>query len=181
MDGNGRIHRYLIHDVLAKAGFTPKGIVLPVSAVILASLDEYISTLEQFSRPLNQRTDYNPDVPDSPARGNDALYFRYPDLTVQAEFLYKALECTVTRDLEQEIDFLLGFDRASRALNNLLDWPGHTLALFIRVVRENGGSLSTNKRKSHFTWMREEEIREAEVLVREAFSCAAIRGSKGHA
>jgi hypothetical protein len=32
MDGNGRIHRYLIHEVLANAGFTPRGIVLPVSA-----------------------------------------------------------------------------------------------------------------------------------------------------
>ncbi|WP_243391567.1 Fic family protein [Pseudohalioglobus lutimaris] len=30
MDGNGRIHRYLIHEVLAKAGFA-SGIVLPMS------------------------------------------------------------------------------------------------------------------------------------------------------
>lgn len=41
MDGNGRIHRYRIHDVLAKAGFTPERIVLPVSAVILANLTQY--------------------------------------------------------------------------------------------------------------------------------------------
>jgi Fic family protein len=170
MDGNGRIHRYLIHDVLAKAGFTPRGIVLPVSAVILANLDEYIATLEQFSRPINQLTDFNPDQPQLPASGNDAVYFRYPDLTAQAEFLYKALERTVTHDLEQEIDFLLGFDRASKALNNLLDWPAHSLELFIRVVRENGGSLSANKRKSHFGWMQEEEVRRAEGLVLEAFA-----------
>jgi len=37
MDGNGRLHRFLIHDVLSSSGFTPKGIVLPVSAVILAN------------------------------------------------------------------------------------------------------------------------------------------------
>lgn len=170
MDGNGRIHRYLIHDVLAKAGFTPRGIVLPVSAVILANLDEYIATLEQFSRPINQLTHFDPDQPQLPASGNDAVYFRYPDLTAQAEFLYKALKRTVTHDLEQEIDFLLGFDRASKALNNLLDWPAHSRELFIRVVRENGGSLSANKRKSHFAWMRPEEIQAAEVLVVQAFA-----------
>lgn len=169
-DGNGRIHRYLIHDVLAKAGFTPRGIVLPVSAVILANLDEYIATLEQFSRPLNRRTAFDPDHIDLPATGNDAVYFRYPDLTAQAEFLYKALERTVTEDLGKEIDFLLGFDQASKALNHLLDWPGHSLELFIRVVRDNGGTLSSNKRKSHFEWMREDEIKDAETLVNQAFA-----------
>jgi len=170
MDGNGRIHRYLIHDVLAKAGFTPRGIVLPVSAVILANLDEYIATLEQFSRPINLLTHFDPDQPLLPATGNDAVYFRYPDLTAQAEFLYKALERTVTHDLEQEIEYLLGFDRASKALNNLLDWPAHSLELFIRVVHENGGKLSANKRKSHFDWMRDDEIQAAETQVVAVFN-----------
>ncbi|MEX2132227.1 MAG: Fic family protein, partial [Pseudohongiellaceae bacterium] len=169
-DGNGRIHRYLIHDVLAKAGFTPRGIVLPVSSVILTNLDDYIATLEQFSRPLNQRTHFDPGQLDLPATGNDAVYFRYPDLTAQAEFLYKALQHTVTHDLQQEIDYLLGFDRASKALNNLLDWPGHSLELFIRVVQENGGTLSANKRRGHFEWMRDDEIKAAESLVSAAFT-----------
>ena len=34
-DGNGRIHRYLVHHVLAETGFSPKGVVFPVSAAIL--------------------------------------------------------------------------------------------------------------------------------------------------
>jgi hypothetical protein len=36
-DGNGRIHRFLIHNILAKRGFTPKGIMFPVSAAMLSS------------------------------------------------------------------------------------------------------------------------------------------------
>jgi hypothetical protein len=170
MDGNGRIHRYLVHDVLAKAGFTPRGLVLPVSAVILANIDEYITTLEQFSRPLNQLTDYNPDDPELPATGNDGVYFQYQDLTVQAEFLYRALERAVTYDLQKEIDFLLGFDRASKALNLMLDWPAHSMDTFIRVVQSNDGVLSGNKRKSHFSWMKEDEIVRAEQAVRAAFA-----------
>ncbi|GAB3282717.1 Fic family protein [Parahaliea aestuarii] len=103
MDGNGRIHRYLIHEVLANAGFTPKGIVLPVSAVILAKLNEYVAVLQAFSSPLRERTQYAPATPDLPATGNDAVYFRFFDATVQAEFLYRALERTVEEDLQQEI------------------------------------------------------------------------------
>ncbi len=170
MDGNGRIHRYLIHEVLANAGFTPRGIVLPVSAVILATLDEYIAVLESFSRPLRQRTEYLPDAPDTPATGNGAVYFRYFDATKQAEFLYRTLERTVEEDLQQEINFLLGFDRACQKLNQLLDWPNHSLELFVRVVHQNDGTLSKTKKQSHFTWMTEAEVGEAEAIVAQAFS-----------
>lgn len=170
MDGNGRIHRYLIHDVLANAGFTPKGIVLPVSAVILANLDEYIDVLESFSKPIRARTQYSPDTPEIPATGNDAVYFRYFDATEQAEFLYKALERTVEQDLQTEIDFLLGFDKACQALNQLLDWPDHSLELFVRVVHQNSGQLSKTKQQSHFHWMTPDEIKQAEDLVRQAFA-----------
>jgi hypothetical protein len=170
MDGNGRIHRYLIHEVLANAGFTPRGIVLPVSAVILANLDEYIAVLGSFSGPLLQRTDYSPDTPEMPAIGNDAVYFRYFDATEQAEFLYKTLQRTVEEDLQQEVNFLLGFDRACRQLNQLLDWPDHSLALFVRVVHQNDGTLSKTKKQSHFSWMTESEISEAEAIVASAFS-----------
>ena len=34
-DGNGRIHRFLLHHVLAHNHFGPEGIILPISAVIL--------------------------------------------------------------------------------------------------------------------------------------------------
>lgn len=170
MDGNGRIHRYLIHEVLAKGGFTPRGIVLPISAVILANLDNYIEVLEQYSRPLRQMTDYSPDTPEIPAKGNDAVFFRFFDATEQAEFLYRALERTVEEDLQEEIDFLLGFDRACVALNDLLDWPDHSMELFIRLVHQNGGTLSNTKRKKSFYWLTDEEVEEAEAVVREAFT-----------
>jgi hypothetical protein len=170
MDGNGRIHRYLIHEVLANAGFTPRGIVLPVSAVILANLNEYVGVLERYSHPLLQRTDYSPDTPDVPARGNDAVYFKYFDATEQAEFLYHALERTVEEDLQQEIDFLLCFDRARQLLNELLDWPNHSLELFVRVVHQNDDTLCKTKREKHFDWMTDAEVSEAEAIVAQAFA-----------
>ena len=169
MDGNGRIHRYLIHHILAQAGFTPRGIVLPVSAVILANLDRYVECLEMFSKPLVAKTQYDPAAPDIPAAGNDTVYFRYFDATPQAEFLYWALERTVTEDLPREIDFLSGYDRARTTLNERLDWPRNTLGLFIRLVHQNEGRLSATKRRSHFDWMTDEELDESEKLVRQSF------------
>jgi Fic/DOC family len=169
LDGNGRLHRYLIHEQLSTAGFTPKGIILPVSAVILAHLDRYKDTLEAFSRQVLKLTSYEPTVPTAPATGNDAVYFRYFDATEQACFLYDALERTVEHDLDEEISFLLGFDRARAALSTIADWPAHSLETFIRVVRQNGGRLSINKRKAHFDWMTEEEIARFERIVERAF------------
>ncbi len=170
LDGNGRLHRYLIHEQLSTAGFTPKGIILPVSAVILAHLDRYQETLEAFSKHVRDRTDYDPQVPTAPATGNDPVYFRYFDATEQASFLYDALERTVEHDLDAEISFLLGFDRAQAALSSIADWPAHSLDIFIRVVRQNEGRLSANKRKAHFEWMTDEEIAHFEAIVERAFS-----------
>lgn len=170
MDGNGRLHRFLIHDALSAGGFTPKGIVLPVSAVILANQKEYVDALEHFSRPLRARTAYNPEVPAAPATGNDALYFRFFDATAQASFLYWALERTVEHDLVDEVAYLIGFDTAHTALRGLLDWPAQSLDLFIRLVHQNQGSLSKTKRESHFAWMTDAELQRAEPEVVRAFA-----------
>lgn len=169
MDGNGRLHRFLIHDALSASGFTPKGIVLPVSAVILANQKEYVDALERFSQPLRGRTSYNPDAPDAPATGNDAVYFRFFDATAQASFLYWALERTVERDLVDEVSFLLGFDAAHTALRGMIDWPAHSLDLFIRLVHQNNGQLSKTKQESHFRWMTDDEVRQAEAQVAQSF------------
>ena len=41
IDGNGRLHRWLIHQVLAAAGYNPPGVVFPVSAAILRNIQSY--------------------------------------------------------------------------------------------------------------------------------------------
>ncbi len=113
---------------------------------------------------------YDPDVPAAPAKGNDAVYVRYFDATEQASFLYDALERTVEHDLDEEISYLLGFDRARSALTNVTDWPAHSLDLFIRVVHQNGGTLSATKRASHFTWMTDDDVNRFQAIVEGAFT-----------
>ncbi len=50
-DGNGRIHRYMIHHILTRMGYTKRGMIFPVSAAILNRIDEYQSILESYSSP----------------------------------------------------------------------------------------------------------------------------------
>ena len=51
-DGNGRLHRYLIHHMLAVRGFNPPGVVFPVSSAILDHIDGYRRVLETYSQRL---------------------------------------------------------------------------------------------------------------------------------
>lgn len=44
MDGNGRLHRFMIHHLLAQSGLVPGGMVIPVSAVIMKHIPEAVST-----------------------------------------------------------------------------------------------------------------------------------------
>src|SRR3546814_6889125 len=60
VDGNGRLHRWLFHHVLASAGFNPPGMVFPISAVILRRIDAYKSTLTSYSGPLLPFIEWEP-------------------------------------------------------------------------------------------------------------------------
>lgn len=53
-DGNGRIHRFLIHNILFLRGQIPKGLMFPVSAAMLKNPALYDHSLEAFSNPLMQ-------------------------------------------------------------------------------------------------------------------------------
>jgi hypothetical protein len=83
--------------------------------------------------------------------------------------MYRALCRTVEEDLQVEVEFLLGFDRARTRLNDLYDWPGQSLDLFVRVAHQNDNKLSKTKRGSHFDWMTDEEIRTSEAIVAAEF------------
>jgi hypothetical protein len=49
-DGNGRLHRWLIHHVLAVGGYNPPGVAFPVSAAIYREIPRYTAVLESYSK-----------------------------------------------------------------------------------------------------------------------------------
>ena len=105
-------------------------------------------------------------------RGDWSDWYRFPDLTLQAEALFRFVEHAIERDLPEELAFLRGYDRTKRLMQHVVDLPSRKLDLFIQVCRQNGGRLSAAKRKSQFAMLRDEEINRLEEAVREGFAPA---------
>jgi len=170
LDGNGRIHRFLIHNTLATRGFTPPGIVVPVSAAMQRDERAYDASLEAFSRPLLGLVAYTFDSDGEMTVASDVSdCYRFPDLTVQAEALFHFVEQAIDCDLPEELAFLRGYDRTKRLMQDVVDLPTRKRDLFIRLCRQNGGSVSAAKRLSQFAMLRDDEIERLEDAVRQGF------------
>lgn len=168
IDGNGRLHRFLIHYVLAKGGVTPPRVVAPVSAVMLSRRAEYDAALESFSRNLMELIDYELE-PDASltVRGATLQHYRYIDYTKIAEALYRWLDDAVRVELPSELDFLVGLRRTREAMQRVVDLPDRMADLFVKLCLQNGGHISETKRKSHFAMLTDAEIDALENCVRE--------------
>ena len=169
-DGNGRIHRFLIHNILARRGFTPKGIMFPVSASMLKDLAAYDASLEAFSRPLMPLVEYSLDEQGCMTVRNDtARWYRYIDMTSQVESLFRFIERTIDTELADELAFLANYDRTKTAIQEIVDMPDRQIDLFIRLCVQNHGRLSAQKRARFFSVLSDEEIARMEQAVQAAY------------
>jgi hypothetical protein len=165
-DGNGRIHRFLIHNILARQGFTPKGIMFPISASILKNFADYNDSLEAFSRPLMAVVEYSLDEEGRMAVHNDTVrWYRYIDMTPQAESLFEFIEQTIDTELANELTFLSSYDETKRAIQGIVDLPDRQIDLFIRLCLQNNGRISERKRAGHFDFLLKDEIHRMEQAV----------------
>jgi len=169
-DGNGRIHRYLIHHVLAQRGYNPAGVVFPVSAAILERIDEYKRVLEDYSRRLLPLIRWEPTADGNLRILNDtADYYRFFDATAHAEFLYGCVQRTIDQDLPRETEFLRRYDRFREQMQNIVDMPDNTVDLLFRFLQQNNGSLSRRARENEFAQLTEDEASSAEAAYAAAF------------
>ncbi len=166
-DGNGRIHRFLIHNILAQRGLVPEGLMLPVSAAMLSNRILYDRSLEAFSAPLLKLIDYKLDESaEMTVFSQTEICYRYIDMTAQVEALYEFVIKTVDEELKKELDFLVGYDRTKKALQEIVDMPDRQIDLFIRLCLQNSGRISATKRESIFNALSNEEIERMEAAVR---------------
>ena len=150
-DGNGRLHRWLIHHVLAAAGYNPPGVIFPVSAAILRNIDGYRGVLESYSRPLLEHIDWRAAPNGNIEVLNDtADYYRYFDATAHAEFLYRCVEQTIEHDLPEEVAYLQAYDRFARGIQEIADMPAEKIELLHRFLRQENGRLSKRARENEF-------------------------------
>jgi hypothetical protein len=168
-DGNGRLHRCLIHHVLADRRFAPPGIHFPVSAVMLDWIEEYQKVLRTHSSALMEFITWLPTATGNIRVENDtADLYRYFDCTEVAEFLYRCVRRAVEHDLPREIEYLVRRDEALRKLMDTVELPDRLADLFLIYVRQNGGTLP-QRRKKEFEKLTEDELEQLEMIVRNAF------------
>lgn len=169
-DGNGRIHRFLIHNILARREFTPEGIMFPVSAAMLNTPAEYDASLEAYSRPILELAEYTLDDDGRMTVTNDvAVWYRYVDMTAQTEALYRFIEQTIDSELVGELVFLANYDKTKGLLQEIVDMPDRRIDLFIRFCLQNNGQLSAQKRASHFDFLTDDEVSRMEAAVQTAY------------
>jgi hypothetical protein len=176
-DGNGRIHRYLIHHVLAQRGYNPAGIVFPVSAAILDRIDAYRTVLEDYSRRLLPLIEWEPTKDHNVRVLNEtADFYRFFDATPHAEFLYACVQQTIEHDLPRETDFLKRYDQFSEVVQTIADMPDATVDLLFRFLRQNGGKLSKRGREQEFARLTDQEVDVAEDAYASAFASDETAG-----
>jgi len=169
-DGNGRIHRFLIHNILARRGFTPEGVMFPVSASMLKNPAGYDASLETFSRQLMPLVKYSLDEEGRMTVHNDTvIWYRYIDMTGQAEALFRFIDQTIETELAGELEFLANYDQTKKAIKEIVDMPDRKIDLFIRFCLQNKGRISARKRASHFNFLTEAEIALLEQAVQSVY------------
>ena len=170
-DGNGRIHRFLIHDILVRDGIVPNGTILPVSAQILAHMDEYDTTLELLSKLIERKVKY--DLNDAGemfvnnASEIEAIY-RYPDLTNHTVFLARAIQATITNDIPEELHFLQCYDELRSDIQNIVDMPDNKVDRMIVFLHQNKGKLASRKR-DFYKELSDDEIEQMEHAYNQVF------------
>lgn len=146
-DGNGRIHRYLLHDVLRRRGFVPEDVVLPVSAVLLKRPALYDRMLESFSARVMPHLRFSMDDRGEVAvHGDTSDLYRFPDFTFVAENFALVVRETIQTEWKSELDFLRDYDCIRERMRDIVDMPERRANLFLRLVLRNGGRLSSRKR-----------------------------------
>jgi len=169
-DGNGRLHRYLIHHVLAERGFNPPGMVFPVSAAILDRINDYRRTLESYSARLLPFIKWEPtDNGNVRVLNETADFYRFFDATPQAEFLYDCVARTIDTDLPAEARYLEAYDTFRRSVTEIVDMPDGTVDLLFRFLRQNKGALSKRGREKEFAKLADDEVAKIEAGYRNAF------------
>lgn len=164
VDGNGRLSRFLINDVLRRDGVLPAPLILPVSATITRSTRQrrhYDQVLESYSKPIMRHVagryrfvgmqtfaDGVKSNLEFDAEKDILPVWRYPDLTEQVEYLAEVIHLTLTEEMPREAHTIQQLRQTRLALKALIEGSDYALDRIIRAVREHG--QISNKLREEF-------------------------------
>lgn len=170
-DGNGRIHRYLIHHILAEQGYNPPGLIFPISSSMLQRIDEYGSVLRDYSQGILPFIKWEPTEDHNVHVLNETIdYYRYFDATPCAQFLYHCVKETIEHDLPEEAQFLMKYDQFRSSVQNFIEMPDKTVFLLYSFLSQNGGKLSKRSRENECIELSQDEINHFEIVYEQLFA-----------
>ena len=158
-DGNGRIHRFLINDVLRRDGALKEPLILPVSSLITRDPVErraYDQILDEISRPLMGALtgcyEFAPAYTTYPDgirsnfvfRGDEVArpIWQFPDLTRHVIYLANLLKRTIHEEMRKESHYLRRHAEARGAIKDIIEIPDMQIDRIIRSAEANQGKLS---------------------------------------
>lgn len=152
-DGNGRIHRFLMNDMLRRDGVLPASMILPISQVISDTAKDrraYDQILDSVSKPLmaqldgqytfGEMTTYGDEIRSNLSLDdNHQAYpmWRYLDLTPHIEYMADILRRVIEEDLTEQSRYLLNHDKARDAIKEIVEMPNDYADTIIRSVLDN--------------------------------------------
>jgi len=169
-DGNGRIHRYLIHHMLTKKQFADQGIIFPVSSSILDHINDYQKVLESYSKPLLnliewvETKDHNVEV-----TNETKDYYRFFDATKPTEFLFDCVADTIKNIVPREINYLANYDAFKAYMEEEFEMPDKLISVLVRFLEQNQGVLSERAKEKEFSMLTEREVKRIESTYTEIF------------
>ncbi|MDM0073741.1 Fic family protein [Variovorax sp. J2P1-59] len=186
-DGNGRVHRFLINDVLRRDGAIHAPFILPISALITEHSVErarYDEALEAFSRPLMERyadryrfareSEVQPDGILSnfhfDAYADARLAWRFLDLTSHVEYTAGLLARTIQQEMHAQASFIRSLGQARAAVKEIIEGPDPDVDAIIRSTRENNGTRSGSLAKRYPALQNDAIWEKVAAAVAEAFA-----------
>jgi len=170
-DGNGRTHRFMIHQILAEAGFNPEQIIVPISATLLKNQREYNQALEQYSSSVLPFIEKHIHDDQSITVTNETAHlYQYFDGTHLNEYMHATIDAAISIELKNEIKTIRIISAADTAINNSFDIPVQKRNLILKFALQNEGTLS-NKRKQQLAQTIDiDTLNEIELLIKPIFT-----------
>lgn len=160
------MHRYILHHVMAERGYTPRGLVFPMSMPIMERTAEYKAVLSAFDERVMPATRWRETGNGGVEVLNDVSdFYRYPDMTAEASFIHDCvLDAALTR-FPKEIRDIGSADRAIRSMGDLVDMSDERLRNFLMYTRQNNGTLPKKRAKGEVKDLEQETILRLEAVV----------------
>ncbi len=157
-DGNGRVHRFLINDLLRRDGAVRDPIIVPVSSLITSDGAErraYDRILEVISRPLmtslagqygfGERVTYADGITSNLSFTGDESarhVWRQMDLSRHVMYLSGVVQRTIAEDMREESRYLRRHAQSRAAIKDIIEMPDAQIDRVIRSIEANKGALT---------------------------------------